>query len=991
MLSKTFLGGKYQDLPLNQIAEYAISETDLVTVQEYIRKLFEVFKPTPAHQLMCTFTWRGLATTNYDRLIEQAYETTPAAVQVPKPFIENGDRVEEHLRDPRSVMLLKLHGCITRTANPECPLILTTDQYIEYLKGRSRIFSHLREWAYELPLVFIGHSLQDPDLRAILLEMTQLGERRPRYYAVVPRVDDVQRRFWEAKRISPLQGTFEEFLQALDSTIPAEFRGLAVLVRDTALPIFERFKTRDFVLSKPCEQFLQTDVEYVKSVTSTETVTPSDFYKGVNLGWSAIEQQLDVRRHLADTLLSDHFLINEAEHRQGLELILIKAHAGAGKSVLLRRIAWDATHDYDCLCLYLRPYGVINAQALQELISLCKERIYLFVDNAADRAREIQSLSKTIGPEGKHLTVILAERTNEWNVSCAALAPLISTVHELRYLSVKEIDSLLSLLERHNALGTLTHLDLNSRRLALSERAGRQLLVALHEATLGKPFEDIIEDEYRSILPLEAQQIYLTICTLNRLNVRVRAGIVSRIHDVPFDEFRARLFGPLEHVVQVDKDPIIRDYTYRARHPLIAQIVFNRMLRLQEERYDAYIKSLGALNIDYSADRSAYRQMVRGRLLIELFPNHELAKGVLEVAKRIAGDDPYLSHQKALYEMHRPNGNLQAASESLSKALQSAYPDLAVAVKHSMAELRLRLADTARTPLEREKLLSEATSIVQSLTPLGSGEGYVHHTLVKIGLMRLKDLIEQPGEAISETAAEALVKDTERNLSEGLQLFPTHPYLLDAEAQLAKILDDAGRVLQALEKAFDGNPRSTFIALRLANYYKQHNDFQRSEQILTKALEANPGERRLHYAYARLLIAKGGAAHEVLVYHLRRSFTDGDNNYDAQLLYGRQLFLNGEVDESKEVFRRLGNARINPDVRDKLLYPMDQSFTGQVARLEATYCFIARDGLNDWIYAHCNNIDESAWKMLTRGTRVSFKIGFTMRGPNAFDVSLLVL
>ncbi len=195
-LSKKFLGGRYQDLPLNQIAEYAISETDLVTVQEYLRRLFEPFKPTPAHRLMCTFTWWGLATTNYDRLIERAYETTPGAVQLPKPFIENGDRVEEHLRDPRSVMLLKLHGCISRTANSECPLILTTDQYIEYLKGRSRIFAHLRQWAYELPLVFVGHSLQDPDLRAILLEMATLGEKRPRYYAVVPEVDDIQRRFW---------------------------------------------------------------------------------------------------------------------------------------------------------------------------------------------------------------------------------------------------------------------------------------------------------------------------------------------------------------------------------------------------------------------------------------------------------------------------------------------------------------------------------------------------------------------------------------------------------------------------------------------------------------------------------------------------------------------------------------------------------------------------------------------------------------------------
>jgi hypothetical protein len=156
MLADKFLGGKHKDLVLSQIAELAISESDLIQVQEYIREIFQIFKPTEAHSLMCSFVWHGLATTNYDLLIEEAYRLAPGALQVPKPFIENGDRVEEHLKDPRSVPLLKLHGCITRTGNSDCPLILTVDQYVEQEKGRSRIFSQLRDWAYELPIVFVG-------------------------------------------------------------------------------------------------------------------------------------------------------------------------------------------------------------------------------------------------------------------------------------------------------------------------------------------------------------------------------------------------------------------------------------------------------------------------------------------------------------------------------------------------------------------------------------------------------------------------------------------------------------------------------------------------------------------------------------------------------------------------------------------------------------------------------------------------------------------
>ena len=66
MLADRFLGGKYKGYPLNQIAEYAINESDLGTVQAFIRDIFALFEPSKAHELMTTFRWDGLATTNYD-------------------------------------------------------------------------------------------------------------------------------------------------------------------------------------------------------------------------------------------------------------------------------------------------------------------------------------------------------------------------------------------------------------------------------------------------------------------------------------------------------------------------------------------------------------------------------------------------------------------------------------------------------------------------------------------------------------------------------------------------------------------------------------------------------------------------------------------------------------------------------------------------------------------------------------------------------------
>jgi len=876
LLADRFLGGKFKDLPLHQVGEYAISEADLPTVQNYIREIFEGFKPTRAHKLLCKFVWKGIATTNYDRLVELAYENSQNALQTPQPFIENGDRVEDRLRSPQAVMLLKLHGCITRVSNPDCPLILTTDQYIDHKKGRVRIFDHLKSWAYECPIVFVGHSLQDQDIRTILRECVDLQENRPRYYLVLPTLDEIEVRFWEHRRVSAIKGKFEDFLLHLDDSIPSPFRGIAVLKKDTEFPIFDRFKSRDS-LSTACKQFLETDVEYLPALSAMSSISPANFYKGFNPGWSAIEQNLDFPRHLADTIIADNFLIQEADHRQDIELILIKAHAGSGKTVLLRRISWDAARDYNKICLFIKPHGAINTLAIQELVNRCQERIFLFVDDAADRTRELEVLVKTIGPEGKHLTVITAERINEWNTSCSSLSPYVHSDYELRYLSLREIDLLLGLLERHRALGTLATSNIEERRLAFKEHAGRQLLVALHEATLGKPFEDIIEDEYRNIKPIEAQRMYLTICTLNRLNVPVRAGIISRIHGIGFEEFKNKFFSPLEHIIHANFNPLIRDFMYEARHPRIAEIVFERILNDSEERYDTYIKCLNELNIDYSSDRLAFRQMVKGRTVMELFPKHELAKGIFEKAKRIAGEDSYFFHQNALYEMHRDSGDLDYAAELLTKASQLGYGSQLAPIDHSMAEIFLRRAERGRTPIEIEKFLTQAAIKARKLKTAYPTEGYAYHTLVKVDLKRLKLIIEQSnGEPPSETVR-LIVKDIEQNLFEGNQLVPDPGgYLLDAEAQLAIILRDSKRVLESLQQAFNINPRNGYVGIRLARFYYSQEKIPEAKEILEKALDANPNDRKLHYEYSRLLIETDSGSPDQLIYHLKRAFSEGD-------------------------------------------------------------------------------------------------------------------
>ena len=210
-----------------------------------------------------------------------------------------------------------------------------------------------------------------------------------------------------------------------------------------------------------------------------------------------------------------------------------------------------------------------------------------------------------------------------------------------------------------------------------------------------------------------------------------------------------------------------------------------------------------------------------------------------------------------------------------------------------------------------------------------------------------------------ELEVEKLLKDLEQNLFDSLQRFPGDAYLLETDSRLATLLGDSARVVGSLEKAFAGNNRNSFIALRLATIYDRQTHLKKAIEVLEKALAANNGDKRLHYALAKTLM-KSGASEDSLLYHLQRSFSDGDSNYDAQVLYGRQLYLKNDFENSRIVFKRLSQARISMQYRSRMLYPIEgQKFEGKVLKREASYCFIIRDGLADWVYAHVSGIEES--------------------------------
>ncbi|RWT41313.1 hypothetical protein DN464_18455, partial [Enterobacter cloacae] len=170
---------------------------------------------------------------------------------------------------------------------------------------------------------------------------------------------------WEKKKITPLKGTFEDFLNSLDQTTPIALRNISRVKKQHEI---ERvLNDNDLELSSKTVELLSSELVFIRSDMPTNRLAPSDFYKGNSYGWESIKESYDCRRALSDTLISEVVLLEEVERNAVVDFFLVKGHAGSGKTITLKRIAWDSAIEYSRIVLYWESSNKIDINAIFEI------------------------------------------------------------------------------------------------------------------------------------------------------------------------------------------------------------------------------------------------------------------------------------------------------------------------------------------------------------------------------------------------------------------------------------------------------------------------------------------------------------------------------------------------------------------------------------------------------------------------------------------------
>ncbi len=991
ILAQHFFGRPIPNRDLMTVAEMAIrSGSGQSLVFEEVRKALEPFQPGDAHRALAEYCWRMIATTNYDLLIEKAYGDVKGRLQSLVKFVKDSEPVEARLQETqRPVQYLKLHGCLDCIHDSEIPPILTKESYSRYSANRTRLFGRIVDYAHESTLLFIGYRLDDAHIRDLIYKIGI--ERRPRWFMVTPDAEDYDVDYWGTQNVGLIKCRFGEFMNALSEAIPPSLRQLVPSAHTADLPVRKHFRTNDLG-SENLQKAFAKDFSYIHANMATEEQTPEQFYRGYDTGWGGILSHYDVRRKVEDDLLFKALLENESP--TGPKLILLRGPAGSGKTIALKRTAFEAAVASNALTLWLNDGGAPRFDVLLELYELTQQAIYLFVDKIGFRVAQILATLKSARAQSLPIIIVGAERDADWNSYCGALdSEFPPEFLRVGNLSQSEVEGLLDLLDRHQCLGLLNAISRDEQVRAFMDknRADRQLLVALHELTQGKPFEKIILEEHQRIFPEQAQQLYLDIATMHQFAINVRAGIISRLSGIAFEEFRTKFFDPLRNIVRVEQDPYSGDICYQTRHPRIATIVFRETCPDDESKAIQLKRIVESLDVGYSGDKRALEEICRGRSLSKTFGSIGEARAVYESALIAAPEQAFLYQQWALLEANHQEGCLTEA-DRLAATARKLDPHNKTII-HTQAEIDRKRANEESSELLKDSLRRRARARLNEMPTNDSFAAASRCKLLVDELVELAGKVDASGASHEAVSYADKVKATEVAILRAQQSFPEDPDIDQVEARFREEVDQQDKALRALEQAWAAGARGSGTAIKIARMYDVRSRSSDAQRILGEALTRSPDDKAAHHAMAIHLMNGSPPDLEMAEEHLRQSYSKGDRNFENRFDLAQLLFMRGNIADCQELFEEI-NRNAPADFR-RMTTRSDNVFTknlplksGTITTIRPGFIFVHSFAYPSDIFGSRSMSSADVFDDLMIGDEVNFRIRFNREGPTAVDVKL---
>lgn len=593
-------------------------------------------------------------------------------------------------------------------------------QYAERLAGQEPLYAQCAAEVLVRPVVFIGTPLNESPLWQHL-KLRKQGTRtrrefRRQSFIVTPTLDRARRDLLEREfHVKHLPMSVEEFTQELIATSKGVVEeGMAVL-RTSVLT------------SSP-----RTEIPLAFDLSAASQAGQSDFLLGRTPTWGDIrdgvaaarECNVELRRLVASELAAAAL-----ERRT----ILLTGTAGAGKTTAAMQLALE-------LGASGTKVGWIDASIdispvhLRRCASSDEAPSVLIIDEAERYGSELPAIVQDLALSTKAPVVIVAIRAGRGAdrfQDRADMQGIRLVDYVMPNLADSDIEQLLSTLARHHRLGVLKGRAHSERIKAFKDVAGRQLIVALLEATSGRRFEELIISELE-----ETSDDTRTLYSLVAVATALRFGLTKEELLLSVGDSSNATLGAIDSLQRkflISTDP---SGELRVRHRVIADVLM---------KYLSAEGGLGGLVIGLAVAAATKVSPVtpyqhkHARRLRSLINHDWLFTQVGEKATRQLYDElESLTHHLHHYWLQRgsfelEHGDLQLAENFLNQAYSLEPHDALVMTEYGYLRLRMAVAEPGSA--QSRIFLSEGMDLLdRAIHARRSSDPHQFHIVGKMGL-----------------------------------------------------------------------------------------------------------------------------------------------------------------------------------------------------------------------------------------------------------------
>ncbi len=478
----------------------------------------------------------------------------------------------------------------------------------------------------------------------------------------------------------------------------------------------------------------------VPLVSELITLNPklhTEYLMGEEPRWSDLLESRAIERTSDQELLQIAQDILANKHPR--TALAVTGTAGNGKSTSLMRLALRLSAAGIPVLWNDRDSEAGPTKIRESILAHAPGPLVLAIDDADLYGRQLVGMLKDLVPTRGNFCFVFGLRSSKLSEVANAVArsrELLLIQHTVPGLTDADIDGLLDTLERHKRLGILQGSTKAERKAAFANKAGRQLLVAMIEATTGRDHEEKAKEELEDLKGVQ-RYIYSLICVasaqrhhLTKDEVLIAAGGSTTDALAALDTLVA------SHLITAN----LPGYKYQARHRVIASIVVAKLQELGELK-DILIglAVAAASKVDPFLDRNNRSW----RFLVKILNHSFLLRviGPMQAREIYAELENFLSYdyhywlQRGMLEVER--GDVRLAELFLNHARSLAPDDYRVETAYGYMLMRRAYDEPARP--EAEGLLQQGTDLLENIIVLrGASDPYPYHVLGSQGLSWLR-------------------------------------------------------------------------------------------------------------------------------------------------------------------------------------------------------------------------------------------------------------